>query len=421
MPYSNSVTFWNTEGGATTSPVTARLWQIWSTHGPGGGWNQQDQGLDDIQAASDGQTPATYSFPLGPDFQSVSRSIGLSFQDTPQVANDRGWLFRSGMFDTLPTDPVEIVAARTLINQGTLDSMLPAVPITVDTSTTITALTAMIASGGIDVSATGTSTQLPAPVTFTFMGTMNLFPSSNVALVDEVLDVGLTNPSVTFAGTGTVASAIEAAILNSVNGVVLSRVLPTIRGTLESRINGSIVSSAGRSLPGGTLPGGVVLSIRSVRINGPGEVTPDQPADTISVRGALGAFGGVLNKLPQPSTGGGGGTCAGSTLASLGQLAVSLDALRVDRNVLVSSPAGRRLVELYYRWSPEVSSLLREDAALAARMGAAAEHLHAAFRDPGARTHARRRLEAALAELGERLPSAARADMKEALALLARI
>jgi hypothetical protein len=190
---------------------------------------------------------------------------------------------------------------------------------------------------------------------------------------------------------------------------------------LESRINGSIASSAGRSLPGGTLPEGVVLSVRTVRINGPGETIPDQPADTISVRGALGAFGGVLNKLPQAGGGGGRGICAGSTLASLGQLTVSLDALRADRDALASSRAVRRLVELYYRWSPEVSNLLHEDAALAARMGAAAEYLHAALRDPVARPQARRRLEVTLGELGERLPSAARADMREALALLARI
>ena len=420
MPYSNSVTFWNTEGGQPTSPVSPRLWQIWSTYGPGGGWNQQEEGRDDIQVDAAGQTPQTFSFPLGPDFQSVSREIGVSIQDTPQVANDQGWLFRSGMFDTLPTDPIEVVAARTLINQTDLDAMLPAVPLTVDTSTTITAITAMIASNGIDVTATGTSTQLPAPVTFNFMGTMELFPSSNVALVDQVLDIGFSNPSLTFTGAGTVASTIEAALLNAVNGVVLNRVLPTIRGTLESRINGSIATSAGRSLPGGTLPTGVVLSVRTVRINGPGAPSPDQPAATIGVRGALGAFGGVLNKLPMPSTGGGGGICAGSTLAALGQLAVSLDALRVDRGALVSSPAGARLVELYYRWSPEVSRLLLEDSALASRVGAATEVLHEAMHDEGARPRAKRHLDAVLDELGARLP-AARADMKEALALVARI
>jgi hypothetical protein len=421
MPYSNAVTFWNTEGGQSpTSPVSARLWQIWSTVGPGGGWNQQEEGRDDIQVDAAGQTPQTFSFALGPDFQSVSREIGLSIQDTPQVANDRGWLFRSGMWDTLPTDPIEVVAARTLINQTDLDSMLPAVPLTVDASTTITAITAMIASGGIDFTATGTSTQLPAPVTFNFMGTMNLFPSANVALVDEVLDVGFTNPSLTFTGTGTVTSTIEAAILNAVNGVVLSRVLPTIRDTLQSRINSSIASSAGRSLPGGTLPQGVVLSVRTVRINGPGAPTPDQPADTIGVRGALGAFGGVLNKLPQPSSGGGGSTCAGNTLAALGQLTVSLDALRLDRDALASSPAGARLVELYYRWSPEVAKLLLEDQVLAGRVAAAAQDLHAAMRDPLAGPRARRRLESALGELGTRLP-AARGDMEEALALVARL
>ena len=423
MPYSNTVTFWNTDGGDPTSPVSAQLWQIWSTvGGPGAGWNQQDEGRDDIQVDSSGQTPQTFSFFLGPDFQSVSREVGLSLQDTPQVANNRGWLFRSGMWETLPTDPIEVVAARVLINQADLDAMLPAVPLTVDASTTITAITAMIASGGIDFSATGTSTQLPAPVTFNFMGTMDLIPSSNVALVDEVLDVGFTNPTLTFTGTANVIAAVEAAILNAVSGVVLSRVLPSIRDTLQSRINGSIVTSVGRSLPGGTLPEGVVCSVRTVRINGPGAPTPDQPAATIGVRGALGAFGGVLNKLPQPATGGGGRTlCPVITLASLGQLAVSPDLLRLDRDALAASPTGARLVELYYRWAPEVSRLLGEDAALATRIGALAPDLHGALRDPrrkrrpsgGSRLHS--------PSWPSALPSPARADMKEALALVARI
>lgn len=422
MPYSNATTFWNTDGGDPTSPVSARLWQIWSTvGGPGAGWNQQEEGRDDIQVDASGQTPQTFSFALGPDFQSVSREIGLSLQDTPGVAGDRGWLFRSGMFDTLPTDQIEVVAARTLINQTDLDGMLPAVPLTVDASTTITAITAMIASGGVDFTATGTSTQLPAPVTFNFMGTMQLFPSANVALVDEVLDVGFTGATISFMGTGTVASAIEAALLNAVNGVVLSKVLPMIRDTLQSRINASIASSAGRSLPGGTLPTGVVLSVRSVRINGPGAPTPDQPAATIGVRGALGAFGGVLNKLPQPPSGGGSSLCAGSTLAALGQLAVSLDALRLDRDALASSPAGARLVELYYRWSPDMVRLLEEDSALSERVGALAGELHAAMRDPAAHPEAVGRLERVLVELAERLPSPARTDVKEALALVGRI
>jgi hypothetical protein len=422
MPYSNATTLWNTDGGDPTSPVSARLWQIWSTvGGPGAGWNQQEEGRDDIQVDASGQTPQTFSFALGPDFQSVSRSIGLSIQDTPGVASDRGWLFRSGSFDTLPTEQIEVVAARTLINQTDLDAMLPAVPMVVDTSTTITAITAMIASGGIDFTATGTSTQLPAPVTFNFTGTMQLFPSANVALVDEVLDVGFTGANITFMGTGNVASAIEAALLNAVNGVILTKVLPIIRDTLQSRINGSIASSAGRSLPGGTLPTGVVLSVRSVRINGPGAPTPDQPAATIGVRGALGAFGGVLSKLPPPPSGGGTSLCAGSTLAALGQLAVSLDALRLDRDALALSPAGARLVELYYRWSPDVAGLLVQDSALSARLGALAEELHAALREPAAHPEAMRRLERVLVELAERLPSPARTDMKDALALLGRI
>jgi hypothetical protein len=294
MSYSNTVAVLDMEGGTLTMPVTARLWMVMAD-------SQQEEGSTDITVKRDDTSPVSFSFTHDGSFANVSRSVGLSVQDTGRVASDTGWLFRSGIYNTdLPTTPIEVVTADRTILPAELSSMLPAVPFTVDPSTTATAITATIAPastspprpGGVDLVITGTTTKGGPSVGFTWTGRVLLMPSSNIPdALSFAIDVGIDSPSITFTPGSNPVSTVTAWILNGVHSVVLNRLGPDMRTKIEWMVNTAIVTAAGKALPGGTLPAGVVLSMRSVSITS---------APSIAIRGALGAFGGVLSKLPAP-------------------------------------------------------------------------------------------------------------------------
>jgi len=385
VPYSTSVTYLETVGEQPI-PKTARLWMVWSVVGgpPGTGNMQSEEETFEFDLQS-GQAPVAINFNKDADYTYASRSVGLSIQDTNRVAQDRGWLFRSGRFETLPTDPIEIINANVDITASDVPGMLPATPITVDAQTSITSLTATLAAstagapGGIDFVATGTTSKTGVVVGFTYSGRMVLDASTDIAAAEsEALSVGIANPSITFLPGPSVLSAIEAELLNLFRVVIMREVGPQIRDNLERRINASVISSAGRQLPGGVLPAGVVLSVRTVTIGTP----PGASEPAISVRAAVGAFGGVFSKLPQPSSGGGGKVCAGQTLVALGLAAGTMSQFRALRDGTLGLTAeGRRLIAEYYRFSPEVSELLRADPSLARRAIGVAGELALALRD----------------------------------------
>jgi hypothetical protein len=133
--------------------------------------------------------------------------------------------------------------------------------------------------------------------------------------------------------------------------------LPTIRANIERRVNTAIISSVGRQLPGGLLPEGVILSVRAVSIK--------SDASALDVSACLGAFGGVFTKLP-PLGGGAGKSCPLQTLMTLGYGLSGMQKLRETRDTLLATlPLGRRLIELYYQFGPEVSAILRNNRLLA--------------------------------------------------------
>ena len=399
MPYTTTVTALDTEGGPATIPVTARLWMLWHVLDTGAGGatgNMQDEReSQELQLPISLTNPATISFNQDANFTSVSRMVGLSIQDTNRVANDTGWLFRSGLFaDSLPTDPIEIVASRIDVLAADLPSMLPAVPMAIDSQTSLTGLTATLAQDGIDFSATGTTTKTGVVVGFRYTGTITLAPSTDVAAAEsEALSLGISNPLLVFVSGPSVLSAIEAEILNLLRVFIVREVGPMIRRTLEARLNAAVISSAGRSLPGGVLPAGVSASVRSISIN----------PTRIQVRAALGAFGGVFSKLPAPPSGGGGrtGSCPVLALGALGHSLAGVALLREARDVrLATGETGRRLIECYYRCGDEVSQLLRDDSRLARNAAETAEELASAL---GASrpvpAELRRRVESILREL----------------------
>lgn len=345
MAYSTSVTVIVVPGGAWPQ-VTARLWMLWSVVGSGSGTGPQQSDLESVtQQLSTGTFQIAFNG--GPDNSVYSRSIGLSLQDPGLVATDRGWWFRSGSFDTLPAESIEIViGSPTVIPAADLPTLLPSPPFAVDSDTTVTSITASLAAGGIDFTATGTTSKTGVIVAFTFAGRIVLSPSAHIAGAEtHALTVGIANPTLTFAPGPSVLSAVEAAILNALSGFILRDVAPPVRAGIERRVNAAVLSAVGRSLPGGTLPAGVILSVRNVTVTAAG----------ITALGAIGAFGGIFNKFPAGST-------TGKCFIATTIYGADSDEVRVlrafrDRRML-RSRIGRRGIALYETVSPAIATHL---------------------------------------------------------------
>ena len=361
MAYSTNITLLDTEGGAsTTADVTARVWMSWSVLGTGTGTGnlQQEEGSAMGLVKKDLSAPLLVNFPGPTNFAYASRSVALSVQDTNRVANDTGWLFRSGAFpDDLPAEPIEIVTATRRFTSTEVSAMLPALPFTADpgTTTIITAVTLTFINDAIDIAATGTTMATGTLLTFTAMGQIMLSPSTDVRAAEtESLNAAPRNMSVTFAPGTNVIATITASVLNAFSGFVLTRMRPRIQEALEKGLNAEIAKSIGRALQtGDTLPPAVVLSIRSTNI------TAD-PGGVLEVRGALGAFGGVFSKLPpiQVTPGTGGGRCFIAT-AVHGADSPEVRLLRAFRDDhLKKYFAGRGLVSLYETVSPPIANYI---------------------------------------------------------------
>jgi hypothetical protein len=288
--------------------------------------------------------------------------------------------------------------------------------ITSITPTLGAASTSPVVPAGIDFVALGTA-NVNGPVGFRYIGRLLLEPSPRVALGHaESLTVGVANDAVSFFAVGAAdpltaaltlpVSIATALVLDVLKPFVMREMGPGMRTQVEGLINSSVAASVGRALPGGELPEGVNLSIRSVTIT---------PA-SIAVRGAVGAFGGVTSKLPPPGGGGGTGSpfCCLTVLALSGYALTGFSLLRSIRDTRLStSETGRRLTELYYRCGPEVIALLRADPDLATRAAAAANELTDLLRQstPISAMH-RRRYERMLRELAAR----GSADLRAAVA-----
>jgi hypothetical protein len=374
--YSTSVKVWNLEGGSGMN-VTARLWMLWDVLGTGSGSGPQamDEGDD---AHTNVISSFNISFAQGPSFQAVStdRGIGVSLQDTALMGANTGWWFRSGRFDpTLPTDSIEVILApANNIPPAQINTMLPAVPFTADagTKTTVTSLTVVLVdptpgsgfSGGFITLIAGGTTQpspLPVPVGFTYSLSFQVVPSASIESA-ATLSLEIASPTrgnITFTGTGSIVSAAEASILNVLNRVAINMVFPLFRDRLQTAINAGAISNAASVLgsQNGTLPQGVILSVRTVqtRLTASPNLMPG-----ITVRAALGAYGGVVSKFPKPVVSG-PTSCfiaTAATGADSGEVAV-LQRLRDEH--LVRFTFGRRFVALYARLSPPLADVIRRN------------------------------------------------------------
>lgn len=368
--YSNTATLLETEGGALTRDLTATSWMVWSEIGshdhilP----RQGDLFRKAFTVTADGTAAASFMLDGPGDFMSP-RLAALSIQDTSRVPNNTGWLFRSlPSSTTLPTEPIELIAAKVLIAQAEFDTMLPSGPLTADAMTTITSVSAVIRQGALDLTANGSTTHSGSVVGFTYTGQLDLTPSSDFH--DPLLHafrLVMTNEAVSFAQSGPDAAIVLKAVANG----IATYALPNIQAKLQDTVGAGVVRSFGRELSG-SLPTGVVLSVRSVQ-NRAGE---------IEARAAVGAFGGVVSKLPavpKPNLSPTNRICPATTLQMLGYTVVGLEILRDARDGLLTTSAGRHLVAVYYEVGPEIAALLVARPRLAGRVAVTASAVAAAY------------------------------------------
>ena len=99
MPYSTSVTLTPLDG--TNPDVNGVMWEISS--GPGAAITE---GVGDGVIVQGAGTNFMLNFAHDPNFNAISRDIGLTLQDIRGVPNpgasENGWLFRSGRLSSLP-------------------------------------------------------------------------------------------------------------------------------------------------------------------------------------------------------------------------------------------------------------------------------------------------------------------------------
>lgn len=384
VPYSLAVNLFDLVSSTTTVPggiVTAVRVDAGYAFRTAGGTNGA---TEEFQSASfpldfpqNTLASFTYTIPSTPyPSSNPTWSAALVVQEVRGVANGTGWLFRSGTFPgTLPTDTLEIITAEeVLVNDAGIAGALPALPnVSTDSAgnvTTLTAITTAITGPGIALTAVGTDSRLPAGVTFTFTCTLNLVPSGSVHHPDQPFLVVIASPAIAF--TASPSTGFVTALLNAVSGMLLRDALPSISARLSGLINAGVLAMVTGRLGIGamtTLPGDVILSIRAIR--GTTQALPGGGTEpVIGVLAAVGAFGGVANRLraaappivtppppsPRPRP------CFIATAATHADHPDVVTLRHWRDTVLVQRRSGPMLIGLYDRLSPPVArAIARHD------------------------------------------------------------
>ncbi len=384
MSYETQVTVFVFSGDPLT--VTGTLWECWNQIGR----PDQVQVPEETEPVANG-TNGRVVFASGPDYLSDdNHAIALSLED-----NMPGKIFRSGVFinalppgASSPGGPVPagsvieaLVADAVTITPGMIDEAMPALPYAVTSDTTITTIpTPLFATNDLTVTVVGITTHdLPAPVVFTYTVHLNFVPSLSQFDLGMVIEVAKGESTISFTGGTSIASGIEAFVLNLIGGIVDTIVSPNIVTMINAAANAAALAQAaaivgqatGTTLT--TLPAGVVLSARRIAVT----------STDIIVLPALGAYGGLFNKL-FPTSGGGGSIslCPVSSLALIYGAALRLDAFRQFRDArLLTSASGRYLSKLYYEHGPEVASLLAREPEIRKRAMRLSEQIDKALRD----------------------------------------
>jgi hypothetical protein len=275
--------------GSTVLPYHVQQWQL-TPPSSQGVFESRDVVAGSVTFANGA------SFPTG--------SIGISVHDAPGSIFP-GVLFRSGPMAALPPgspgDPaglIEIgVPAVPPVPLATIVAGFPALPMTTAISTSLGTLSVRIASLTLTLapgSATLTvgliisvifgpfgTTALP----FTYTLPFTIVPSSNMNDVTEICLVVPSGPDTVTAPPGPLDL-----VVGPILPLLAPRIRPVVVSTLQTSVNGSILSAAAGAVGLTTLPAGVVVSMRRVVIATGG----------IVFFPALGAYGGLLNKITLP-------------------------------------------------------------------------------------------------------------------------
>jgi hypothetical protein len=429
--YSVGIELLDAEGGAQTTNVVVRSWELLKSPNTGSSHTELDR--ETVSIWTDESAAVAIEWASGPAPTShVFDGVGLSVQDAAlagpaQNLNhvpDAGWLFRSGWFatGTLPTSGtppvghIEIITGTLTLVDADLPALLPALdpnnPITFRTigdqfelPSVVTQINARFLgadgtqlSGSLEMDVVvdttlgeiDPTTGNPEVATNRTADPFNvLLPSTEMVVpAQEAITTGLLTradfaSTTAFESAGSFNPVFEAQRLTGAEQTAVGQsVVDLIRGTfvpmfcrnVEVRLAQKIAAGVLRDLGSGGLPAGVILSVRKIEIS----------AGQMVVHGALGAFGGVMSKLP-PAPDLGGGSSGSSSCAATSVLAVqALGALRAVRDeTLAATDVGRWATDAYYRSAAEVCALFERNPWLAARAAVLGEDVASELRAGG--------------------------------------
>ncbi len=378
MAYTNEVRLLRT----TDEPViacTATLWAHWTEIvNDRTRFRQSDHDSATVPVSS----AFRFTTGRGPSFADIGRSIGLTLHNTDVQMRSGPW-FRSGTFDTLPTpfpeDPngfIDVILAPAVeMTVAELSAGLPATPFRppgrseVVTGVALAATGAGVGTRTMTLTVTGTS----GATTFTYTLEFRLRPSNDVFALATVIELEVVADNLSF--TANPGGGLQAWLKNLVAGWIENSLTRSVASTIASAASTAAMAAAGRALPGGTLPEGVVLSFREVSHLPTG----------IRVWPALGAFGSIFARLPAPPGGGGAGqVCPARSMAALPAAGIDLGAFRRARDgAMAATPGGVALRGAYYRHAAEVSRLLARRPRLAAELAAVARAVQGPLAEGG--------------------------------------
>jgi hypothetical protein len=357
--------------------VTGTLWDCWvqSTGSP-----HEHEDLWETKPWTGGRLV----FVNGPGVLVNGHAIALSLDDTTLP----GKIFRSGANYTglpagasTPGGPVPqsgIIEALCgdLVTMSPLDvnNAFPLPTVTLASGTTITAIPfPVFSTNNILFSAQGkTDDGYGGTIGFTYTININ-FALSTSEFHNGTIMEGIKNgpSSINFVGE------IAVAVRKILDGWIDSTIIPGVIAAFTTAINASVLANAAAAVgkTGGTtlttLPAGVVLSLRNITVSSSG----------LAALPALGAYGGLFNKLFPSSTGTGSGTCLLSVLAMSYGVSLQLENFRHFRDMLLArSVSGRWAERMYYQYSPELTALLATDVQLRKRVISVCERLDEALR-----------------------------------------
>lgn len=358
-------------------PVTGTLWDCWlqSTGSP-----HEHEDLWETEPWTGGRL----TFVNGPSVLVNLHAIALSLDDTTLP----GKIFRSGANYTglpagasspggaVPQSGIVEALCGDLVTMSPLDvnNAFPLPTVSLASGTTITAIPfPVFSTNNILFSAQGkTGDGYGGTIGFTYTININ-FALSTSEFHNGTIMEGIKNGPSSINFVGDIADAVRKIL----DGWVDSTIIPGVIAAFSAAITKSVLANAAAAVgkAGGTtlttLPAGVVLSLRNIIVSSSG----------LGALPALGAYGGLFNKLFPSGTGTGSGTCMLSMLALSYGASLQLENFRHFRDTLLArSVSGRWAERMYYKYSPELTALLATNLELRRRVISVCERIDEALR-----------------------------------------